>query len=150
MPEQAKVIAFDVDPDSLASLRQAFPDWKVEAVTGATPRSLDREWSPVEAALLVVGVRSRMAETLGLCRGLRRQAGRARTPLLVLVSSAQENLVRAALEAGAHSCLVLPVYPQDLVSVMARARAGNRPGHHTLSLDRAQEADPWRDDGGEA
>jgi hypothetical protein len=37
MPERAKVIAFDVDPDSLASLRQAFPDCEVEAVTGATP-----------------------------------------------------------------------------------------------------------------
>jgi DNA-binding response OmpR family regulator len=150
MTERPKAIAFDVDPDSLASLRQAFPDWEVEAVMGATPGSLNREWSPGEAALLVVGARCRVEETLGLCRGLRRQAGRTGTPLLVLVSSAEEDLVRAALEAGAHSCLVLPAHPQDLVNEMARARGGNRPGRHTLVLERAQEGDRWRDDGGEA
>jgi CheY-like chemotaxis protein len=150
MMERAKVFAFDVDPDNLASLRQAFPDCEVIVVTGATTGSLDREWSPGEASLLVVGVRSRMAHTLGLCRGLRSQAGRAHTPLVVLVSSAQEDLVRAALEAGAHSCLAVPVHPKDLVSVVARAREGNRPGRHTLGLDRAQQADWWRDEGGEA
>jgi hypothetical protein len=30
------------------------------------------------------------------------------------------------------------------------ARAGNQPGRHTLRLDRAQSADQWQDDGGEA
>jgi CheY-like chemotaxis protein len=150
MPERLKAIAFDVDPDSLTSLRQAFPDWEVEAVTGASPDSLEREGSPGEAALLVVGVRDRVAETLALCRGLRGQPGRANTPLLVLVSSPQEDLVRAALEAGAHSCLVLPVHVKDLAGVVARAGEGNRPGRHTLGLDRAQRRDVWRDDGGEA
>jgi DNA-binding response OmpR family regulator len=150
VPERAKVFAFDVDPDSLASLRQAFPDCEVAVVTGATPGSLDREWSPQEASLLVVGVGSRVAQTLGLCRGLRSQVGRAHTPLIVLVSSAQEDLVRAALEAGAHSCLTVPVHAKDLVSVAARARTGNRPGRHTLGLDQAQRADQWRDEGGEA
>jgi DNA-binding response OmpR family regulator len=150
MLQRPKVIAFDVDPTSLASLRQAFPEAEVEAVTGATPVSLDREWSPAEAALLVIGARDRVAETLGLCRGLRSQAGRARTPLLVLVASAQEDLVRAALEAGANSCLVLPVHVKDLVGVVARAREGNSPGRHTRGLDRAQQADRWQDDGGEA
>jgi AmiR/NasT family two-component response regulator len=82
-------------------------------------------------------------------RGLRGQAGRANTPLLVLVSSPQEDLVRAALEAGAHSCLVLPVHVKDLAGVVARAGEG-RPGRHTLGLDRAQHKDVWRDDGGEA
>jgi DNA-binding response OmpR family regulator len=149
MLKRPKAIVFDVDPDSLASLRQAFPDWEVEAVTGASADSLEREWSPGEAALLVVGVRERVAEALGLCRGLRSQAGRAGTPLLVLVSSPHEDLVRAALEAGAHSCLVLPVHPQDFAGALVRAREGNSPGRHTLGLDRAQRKDVWRDDGGE-
>src|SRR5262245_58399539 len=87
---------------------------------------------------------------LGLCRGLRSQAGAAHTPLLVLVGPAQEALVSAALDAGANSCLVVPVQAEDLVSRVARARAGNRPGRHTLGLDRAQREDSWRDDGGEA
>jgi DNA-binding response OmpR family regulator len=150
MGERAKVFAFDVDPGSLSSLRQAFRDGEVVAVTGATPGSLEREWSPAEASLLVVGAGDAMARTLGLCRGLRGQAGRAHTPLVVLVSSAREDLVRAALEAGADSCLAVPVHPKDFVSVAARARAGNRPGRHTLGLNRAQQADPWRDEGGEA
>jgi DNA-binding NarL/FixJ family response regulator len=42
------------------------------------------------------------------------------------MQTAQEALVRAALDAGANSCLVLPVHPKDLTSVVARARAGNR------------------------
>jgi hypothetical protein len=57
--------------------------------------------------------------------------------------------VRAALDAGANSCLVLPVHAKDLVSMAARAQAGNRPGRHTLGLDRAQRKDRWRDEGGE-
>jgi DNA-binding response OmpR family regulator len=149
MPERTKAIAFDVDPDTLASLRRAFPDWEVEAIRGATALSLEKDWNPGPAALLVVGARNRMAETLALCRGLRCQAGRAHAPLLVLVSSAHEDLVRAALEAGAHSCLTVPVHVEELVGVVARARQGNRPGRHTLGLDRAQQRDQWRDDGGE-
>jgi hypothetical protein len=150
MPNQPKVFAFDVDPASLDSLRRAFPGWEVEATSGATTCSLDRDWDPGAAALLVVGARGGAAEVLGLCRGLRGQAGRAHTPLLVLVRPTQEGLVRAALDAGADSCLVVPVHAADLVSVLARARAGNRPGRHTLGLDRAQREDSWRDDGGEA
>lgn len=150
MQDRPKVIAFDVDLDSLASLRQAFPECEVEATTGATPRSLERDWSPEAAHLLVVAARDRVAETLGLCRSLRSQAGRAQTPLLVLVPPAQEALVRAALDAGADSCLVLPVHAKVLEGVVTRLRGGNRPGRHTLSLDRAQQGDAWRDDGGEA
>jgi DNA-binding response OmpR family regulator len=149
MPHRPAVVAFDVDPDSLVSLRKAFPDSEVRAANGATTGSLARDWIPGAADLLVVGVRAQLAETLGLCRGLRSRAGRANTPLLVLVPPAQEALVRAALEAGADSCLVLPVHAKDLVSMVARAREGNRPGRHTLSLDRAQREDLWRDDGGE-
>ena len=150
MTDRPKVVAFDVDPDSLASLGQAFPEWEVAAVRGITAGRLAQDWNPETATLLVVGFRGRVAATLGLCRGFRSQAGRAHTPLLVLVPPAQDALVRAVLEAGADSCLVLPVHPRDLASVVARARAGNRPGRHTLGLDRAQREDRWRDEGGEA
>jgi hypothetical protein len=34
--------------------------------------------------------------------------------------------------------------------MLAQARAGNQPGRHTGSLDRAQEGDPWQEEGGEA
>jgi DNA-binding response OmpR family regulator len=150
MPDLQKILAFDVDPASLDSLWQAFPDWQVESVNGASTASLDRDWDPGAAGLLVVGAREEVADTLGLCRGLRGQAGRNRTPLLVLVRSVQEPLVQAALDAGADSCLVLPVHPKELVTMVSRAWAGNRPGHHTLGLDRPQRQDRWRDDGGEA
>jgi DNA-binding NarL/FixJ family response regulator len=150
MADRPKVIAFDVDPESLAALREAFLGWDVETTDGATVRSLERDWSPAAAQLLVVGHCEEMSRTLGLCRELRSQAGRAETPLLVLVPPAREALVRAALAAGAHGCLVLPVHAKDLVSMVARARAGNQPGRHTLDLDRPQRLDPWQDDGGEA
>ena len=150
MPGRPKVIALDVDPTSLGSLRQAFPGLQVEAVHAATRESLARDWNPGEARLLVVGARTDVTQTLGLCRGLRGQAGRNRTPLLVLVRSAKEPLVRAALDASADSCLVLPVHPKKLVTMVRRALAGNCPGRHTLGLDQPQREDPWRDEGGEA
>jgi DNA-binding response OmpR family regulator len=149
VPNLPIVITFDVDPVTLECLRQAFPDWRVEKVNGATTQSLARDWDPGAADLLVVGSRTEVAETLGLCRGLGSQVGRARTPLLVLVRPGQEALVRAALEASADSCLVLPVHPKELVAMFGRALAGNRPGRHTLGLDQPQREDPWRDDGGE-
>lgn len=150
MADQPRVVAFDVDPESLVSLRQAFPEWEIRAISGATTGSLDQDWDPGAAALLVVGAHDQVVETLGLCRGLRSQAGRAHTQILVLVPPAQDALVRAALDAGASSCLVLPVHAKDLVSMVTRAEAGNQPGRHTLGLDRAQRADQWRDNGGEA
>ena len=150
MSGRSRIIAFDVDADSLASLRQAFPDWQVEVVSGATAPSLARDWDPGPAGLLVIGAREDVTQTLGLCRGLRGQAGRAQTPLLVLVRPAQEALVRAALDASADSCLVLPVHAKELVTMVSRALGGNRPGRHTLGLDQPQREDRWRDDGGEA
>ena len=149
MPELQKIIAFDVDPASLESLRQAFPQWQVEALNGATIASLARQWDPGRASLLVIGAREEASQTLGLCRELRSQAGRTRTPMLVLVRSAQEPLVRAALDASADSCLVLPVHAKELVTMVGRAMAGNRPGRHTLDLDQPQREDRWRDAGGE-
>jgi len=150
MPDRPRIIAFDVDAASLGSLRQAFPAWQVETVNGATIESLERHWDPGAADLLVVGSRAEVAETLGLCRGLRSQAGRVRTPLLVLVQPAQEALVRAALDASADSCLVLPVHAKELVTMLSRALGGNQPGRHTLGLDQPQREDRWRDAGGEA
>ncbi len=146
--QNARAVVFDADADSLATLRAAFPEWEVEAIDGTTARSLARDWNPGAAELLVVGARGR-EETLGLCRALRSQAGRAQTPLLVLVGPAEEAFVEAALAAGVHGCLILPVHPKDFVTALARAQGGNVPGRHTLGLQRAQSADSWRDDGGE-
>jgi DNA-binding NarL/FixJ family response regulator len=133
----------------LVSLRQAFPEWEIAVIDGATTDSLARDWNPDAVELLVVGARGRAVETLGLCRGLRGQAGRAHTPLLVLLLPPEKGLVRAALDAGAHGCRLLPVHAKDLATMVRRARAGNQPGRHTLDLDRAQREDLWRDDGGE-
>lgn len=150
MPDRPKVIALDVDPESLLSLRHAFPEWGINVIDGATSGSLLSDRDPPAVNLLVLGARDQVMETLELCRTLRSQAALAQTPLLVLVQTAQEDLVRAALAAGASSCLVLPVHAKELVSIMNRVRAGNRPGRHTLSLHHAQCEDQWRDHGGEA
>jgi DNA-binding response OmpR family regulator len=149
MPNRSKAIAFDVDRASLLSLRQAFPGWEIEAVEGGTAASLTQDWNLGAADLLIVGARGDVAEILDLCRGLRKQAGRAVTPLLVLVPPAQPALVRDVLKAGANSCLVLPIHAKEVAGMLVHARAGNQPGRHTLALDRAQREDPWRDDGGQ-
>ena len=150
MGDRLRAIAFDLDMDSMITLRQAFPEWEIQATNEATLGLLPRHWHPGSADLLIVGARDEASETLGLCRGLRSQSGREDTPLVVLVPPAQETLVRAALAAGANSCLVLPVHAKDLTSTLTRALAGNQPGRHTLGLDRGQVADSWRDEGGEA
>ena len=98
----------------------------------------------------MVGACEPLAQTLALCRALRRHTNNPRVPLLVLVPPSAESLVRAVLDAGANSCLVMPIHAKELVSMVSRAKEGNRPGHHTLNLDRAQRKDQWRDDGGEA
>jgi hypothetical protein len=150
MPSPQKVIAFDVDYESRVALGRAFPNWEIVEIRGATLSSLDRDWSPGEATLLVVGAREWESETLGLCRGLRNQAGRAQAPILVLIPPAQGERVKAMLDAGANSCLLLPIHPQDLLNAVTHPRDGNRPGRHTLGLDRPQREDAWRDAGGEA
>jgi len=173
MPQRLKAMAFDLDADSLLSLREALPEWEIEAINGATAASLTHDWNPEAADLLIVKAHEEVAETLVLCRFLvsRRivptpagevvtetlgppenpqdQARRGGAPLLVLVPSEDEPLVKAALEAGAASCLVLPVNAKDVASMLAHARQGNQPGRHTLNLDRAQSEDSWRDDGGQ-
>jgi carbon storage regulator CsrA len=171
-PRRPRVVAFDVDAASLASLRAALPEWEIEAVNGATPASLSDHWDPSAADLLVVGPRDNAAVTLGLCRLLSfwtsyapearrdgmnslvpgqspQRAAVSNAPLLVLVPAEQEMLVGAALEAGAHSCLRLPIHAKEVASMLLHARAGNQPGRHTLNLEGAQTEDRWRDGGGE-
>lgn len=149
MPNPSRAFAFDVDQASLLSLREAFPEWEIEVVEGATAFSLPQGRNLAAADLLIIGAREDQAETVALCRGLRQQAGRAVTPLIVLVSPAQAALVKDVLKAGANSCLVLPIHAKEVASMLAHARAGNQPGRHTLNLERAQTEDRWRDDGGQ-
>jgi hypothetical protein len=155
----------------LISLREALPGWQIRSINGATLASLAQNWDPGAADLLVVSARANAAETLGLCRFLAfctgysteaREEGaeplvpgenlpalRPDAPLLVLVPSGHEPVVRAALEAGAHSCLMLPIHAKEVASMLVHASAGNQPGRHTRNLERAQSEDRWRDDGGE-
>ena len=179
MPNQSKVIAFDVDQPSLVSLRKALPDSVIEVVHGATAASLTRDWNPGTVDLVVVKAREEVAETLELCRFLvscgvlardapvvtdsqeempktlgrhrrRRHVGRRpHSPLLVLVLPSRKSIVREVLKAGAHSCLMLPINAKDVTSMLVHAQAGNQPGRHTLNLEQAQTEDRWRDDGGQ-
>jgi DNA-binding response OmpR family regulator len=150
MLKQLRVLAFDVDDESLTALRQAFPEWEIDATSGATAASLRGAWAPVAVDLLVIGSGNHLSDMLGLCRGLRSQPGRAHTPLLALVSAPQDVATSAALRAGASGCLVLPVHAKELLSLVARVRHGNQPGRHTLALHPAQRENPWQDVGGEA
>lgn len=150
MMDRQQAIALDVDRDTLAALREALPEWDIAASWGATAHSLAQDWNPGAADLVLLGARERMEEILGLCRGLRSQAGRAHAAILVLVAPDQQPLVRAALTAGADGCLVLPVHPKQLADRLTRVLEDRRPGRHTLDLEPAQEENPWQDDGGEA
>src|ERR1700737_3497155 len=130
MPNQSKVVAFDVDQASLISLRKALPDSVIEVVNGATAASLTRDWNPGTVDLIVVKARKEVAETLELCRflvscgvlardapvvtdsqeevpktlGLHRRrknvARRPHSPLLVLVTPSRKSIVRDLLKAG--------------------------------------------------
>jgi hypothetical protein len=142
----SRAVAFDVDSASLSSLREALPSWEIATISGATAASLAHHWDPAAADLLVVSAGDNASETLGLCRFLSfctrysteaREEGaetldsweslppfRLDAPLLVLAPPGQTTLVGAALEAGARSCLVLPIHAKDVASVLApRARA---------------------------
>ena len=116
---------------------------------GPTPSRWHASGTPARRSFWWSCACADVAETLGLCRSLRSQAGRARTPLLLLVQP-QEALVRAALEASADSRLVLPIHAKELVTMVSRALGGNKPGRHTLNLHQPQRSDEWRDSGGEA
>jgi DNA-binding response OmpR family regulator len=148
MAGSCRLLAFDVDPETLRSLEQAFPGWKIEAAEDTTRAGGIGKRTFADVSLLVVACAERSA-TLALCRALRRQADWRDTPLLVLVPPAAPELVRDMLEAGANACLVLPVHHKDVSSMLARAQRGNQPGRHTLDLDQAQNDDQWRDEGGQ-
>jgi DNA-binding NarL/FixJ family response regulator len=150
MSDQPRVVAFDLDAASLVSIRKALPDWEIETLHRATAASLAHDWNAAEADLLVVSAGGEAAENLRLCRFLVLcgacstgpwqsaattvgvQGGRealsrwSEAPLLVLVPSGQEPLVRAAYEAVADRCLVLPVHAREVASAIARLRQGNR------------------------
>jgi len=173
MPQQLRAIAFDLEPASLTGFREALPGWEIQLVKGATAGSLTHDWNPGAADLLVVKAGEDVAETLALCRFLvfcnvfstdsredetqtmgspgsrQNQERRANAPLLLLVPTNEEALVRAALEAGVDSCLVLPIHAKEIASMIARVQHCNQPGRHTLNLDPAQIEDRWRDDGGQ-
>jgi hypothetical protein len=68
---------------------------------------------------------------------------------LVLIPPSRKGSVRYVLEAGAHSCLMLPINAEDVASMLVHAQVGNQPGRHTLGLERAQIEDRWQDDGGQ-
>jgi hypothetical protein len=173
MPHQLRAITFDLEPASLTSLQEALPEWKIEPVNGATAGSITHNWNPGAADLLVVKAGENAAETLALCRFLvfcndfstdsredeartseragsrQNQIQRASAPLLLLVPAGEEALVRAALEAGVDSCLVLPIHAKEVTDMIVRVQRCNQPGRHTLNLDPAQIEDRWRDDGGQ-
>jgi hypothetical protein len=170
-PKPSRAVAFDVDAASMVSLREALPTWEIATINGATAASLAHHWDPVAADLLIVTARDDATATLGLCRFLSfctRYATEARdegaktlhlreslppfrldAPLLVLAPPGHDTLVGAALEAGARSCLVLPIHAKDVASVLTRVHAAHKPGRHTLNLDQAPMDDHWRDDGGQ-
>lgn len=172
-------IGFDIDEANMTILQEALPDLAFDVVNGATTASLTRDWNPGTVDLLVVQACKDVAETLELCRflvscgvlardsqnatdtqeslpktlGLHRsrqhRERRPHSPLLVLVPPEQKDVVPDVLKAGAHSCLILPIHPKDVTSMLDHAQTGNQPGRHTLGLERAQTEDRWRDDGGQ-
>jgi hypothetical protein len=52
MTNRQKAVAFDVDSQSLATLREAFPNWELEVSNGATVGSLRQDWGPAREALV--------------------------------------------------------------------------------------------------
>ena len=80
--------------------------------------------------------------TVASREGLPRLVPGREAPLLVLVSPEQHTLVGPALEAGARSCLILPIHPKGVSCTLAHARAGNHPGRDALDLDQTEEDNP--------
>lgn len=151
MSENRKARVFDVDPESMNSIEEALPGWEIDILYGATVGSLPSNWDPGAVDLLIVGPRENVSESLGLVRflsycapfsrefhrdgigslGLRRgPTNPMRQPdalLLVLVPPAREDAIGAALRAGAHHCLVLPITAQDVARAVMPARVGHPP-----------------------
>jgi two-component system response regulator RegX3 len=73
-----------------------------------------------------------------LCRALR---ARSEVPIIILTVSAEEDVVVAALEAGADDVVTIPVRARELV---ARARAAVRRGPEPVAEETAIEIDDVR------
>jgi hypothetical protein len=170
---QFRALGFDLDEVSKTSLHEALPGWEIEVIHDAATASQSPHWDPAATDLLVVTIGDDSKQSLALCRFLSGRSGFSShsqsqkvdrssqdreeqeqkplvgAPLLVLVHPGQEDLVSAALEAGAESCLVLPILAKEVAAVLARSQRVNQPGRHTLNLDKAQKKDRWRDDGGQ-
>jgi PleD family two-component response regulator len=173
MAYPSKALAFDVPEPGVACLQEALPGWQIDVVRGATAESLAAQWNPLGTDLLVLEAGADPRATWELCRflasctsyardlradaaeptetrkDLRNQAHRTRIPIFVLLPAGREDLAAAALEAGAHNCLMLPMHAKEMASMLLRLEAGNQPGRHTLNLEKAQRANPWRDHGGQ-
>jgi CheY-like chemotaxis protein len=150
LPRRQKAVAFGMDAESLADLRQALPGWRIQCFHGTTVGSMPHDWDPGEADLFVVCLRENVTEVLGLCRFIAQWPScesdppedlpktwrldgkheeptcRPDVPLLVLVSSGQDTLVGAALEVGARACLQQPISVEDMADFLNRAPAGSR------------------------
>lgn len=149
MPLTKTILTFDLDWESLRSLREALPAWDVESAAGRGGTPTARNWTPTIADLLVIGVCGRRSEALGVCRLLRRQARWAAVPLFVVVPARCPALVSDMLEAGATTCLIQPFHPKEITNRLARACEIEHLGRHTTSLFPAPCQDMWRDEGGE-
>lgn len=154
MHRPLRVCTFDVDAVSLNSLRDALPGWRITTINGATVASLTPIWNPGVADLLVLSIGQKVTESLGMCRFLafctsysgdaRRdvstspgrpidghyQKHRSDAPLLVLVPSGQDTVIGAALEAGAHGCLFLPIHAGEMADTLTRVLAPGTSGWH--------------------
>jgi hypothetical protein len=91
MTPNHKLLAFDVDKESLDSLHEAFPGWEIEV---GADRSRLNTWNPTDVDLLVVGMDKRAGQAFGLCRLLRQQQRWEKTPLLVIVPPGRPTLRR--------------------------------------------------------
>jgi hypothetical protein len=159
LSRRSKAVAFGMDAETLADLRQALHGWRIDCLHGATVRSMPHDWDPGEADLFVVCLRENVTEVLGLCRFLahwppcesdpqeglpetgrvdgkhENVCGRSDVPLLVLVSPGQDTLVGAALEVGARACLQLPISINDMADFLNRAPVKDSSSRHVPNHD---------------
>lgn len=140
------LLAMDVDPASLLATRRFLPEWSVQTIHGASAAYLAQDGDIEQADLLVLGVTQDVRNTLGLCRMLRSESGRAGPPLVVLVPAEQPTLGREVMEAGANDYLLLPIQRAKLVDLVHKHKGmaiGHAPDPDRVHLDR------WQDEGGQ-
>src|ERR1700693_3567756 len=64
LPRRPKAVAFGMDAESLANLRQVLPGWRIDCLHGATVGSMPHDWDPGEPDLFVVSLRENVTEVL--------------------------------------------------------------------------------------